>query len=259
MQWIELGQDKVPRAKFCEDIDQPCATSKWKGLWNLRIATNCCGKAFIQKRCYLLQSFFLWSYHIAVPGTLHYKQTVRTADWEVTFSLFQYGGQWTTLQQHLHPDFYRLAYPIGAGYSLSEGRLLIVMLFNNVAPPSATNASKSRYPPHVFLSCQQFHWWRQGDAVSGLDILWCSSSTSSWLHCVYHRARIRRLNFSKCIAITREVEIGNNIFASRISYFCSLLMRITESHTQAANKKGKKAKRKEHEKKAKYWHVLYIM
>jgi hypothetical protein len=29
-------------------------------------------------------------------------------------------------------------------------------------------------------------------------------------------------------------------------------MRITESHTQAANKKGKKAKRKEHEKKAKY-------
>jgi hypothetical protein len=50
-------------------------------------------------------------------------QTVRRADWEVTFSVVQHGGQWTTLQQNLHPDFYRLAYPIGAGYSVSEGRL----------------------------------------------------------------------------------------------------------------------------------------
>ena len=90
---------------------------------NVWIATHCCVKNFGQERCYLLQSCFLWRYHIAVPGTLHYKQTVRTAYWEVTFSVFQHGGQWTILQQHLHPDFYRLAYPIGAGYSVSEGRL----------------------------------------------------------------------------------------------------------------------------------------
>ena len=24
----------MPVAKYCEDIDQPCGTSKWKGLWN---------------------------------------------------------------------------------------------------------------------------------------------------------------------------------------------------------------------------------
>jgi len=64
---------------------------------------------------------------------------------------------------------------------------------------------------------------------------------------MYHRARARRLNFSKCMAITREVESANKIFASRISYIYSLLMRITESHAEAANIQGKKAKLKEHE------------
>jgi len=49
------------------------------------------------------------------------------------------------------------------------------------------------------------------------------------------------------MAITREVESANKIFASRISYIYSLLMRITESHAEAANIQGKKAKLKEHE------------
>lgn len=93
---------------------------------------ECSGKTLKKDTCFFLQLFFRTNERCLMPirGTIS-NQTIPRADCEVTFSTIQHGGQWTTLQQPLHGDFYRLAYPIGSWvFRERRGDSVIVVLFN---------------------------------------------------------------------------------------------------------------------------------
>lgn len=103
-------------------------------------------------------------------------QTVPRAYYEVTFSTTQHGGQWTTLQQPLRRDFYRLAYPIGS-WVLREkrGGSVIVVLFNTERHGRTTHQwqpfETSLSSTFLFIFPKpSISLMTSGRVVSGLDI-----------------------------------------------------------------------------------------
>jgi hypothetical protein len=119
--------------------------------------------------------------------------TVHGINLEVTFSAIQHGGQWTTLQQPLHRDFYRLAYPIGSRVFRVPGEVVSLLCYSTegpmVAPTHHYQSLKTSSPSSTFF-CHTFYWWRQNDAVNGLDF--CSWDVHPHhlygSHCLYHVA-----------------------------------------------------------------------